>query len=98
MPKIFPHTKKGDQISVAFEYEEEINAFNAALNAIKDHLEDPESAKEVEGKKEVFRSLKLRTTLQAEVASNYNREMMEILGIQVLNVFGKNHITIVRYL
>lgn len=93
--KIFPETHDGDQISVAFEYEPEKNAFETVLYAIRKHLDQAEPEKE--GGKEVFSDFKLETTLQANVVERYSKPLCKIIGLHVVNIYYKDNIMIVRY-
>ncbi len=96
MHKIFPHTHDGDQISISFDHIEEKDAFQAALEIIRAFLESTEP-EEKEGGKEIWKNRKLKTTLQAEVASCKVDQLISILGVRALNVYGKDDVWIVRY-
>lgn len=97
--KIFPKTHDGDQISVTFRHAEEKNAFESAVAAIRNHIQSPRSKKKKKNGVEVFSDFRLATTLQAEVLQDntYRAAAKKILGIYLLNLSGRDDVTIVRY-
>jgi len=89
MPKIFPKTFDGDQISVSFEYSEEESAFRSVCSQIERVIQKNE-VRETQ-----IDDFQLKTTLEAEVAEQYFMFIKLIIGISVLNVTSKSKITII---
>jgi hypothetical protein len=77
--KIFPRCKGGDQISVEFQYEEELAVFKKLLGRLG-KIEEPEF------------EFEFITTLEREVASDYCRPLMKILGYRIMAIDKKAHI------
>jgi hypothetical protein len=88
MPKIFPHTADGDQLSVSFDYDEERRAFEKVLENIRDHLE---KSGVTEGEVPGF---KFDTTLQYEVANQHSDIIRKIFSLQTFNVWSKDSVSI----
>lgn len=105
MPKLFPRTNDGDQLVVEFDYQQEADAFSAAmleLGRMRDALLEGKSTEEfdVEIKKFPYNTLtatikpgkNLLTTLQVEVLKHHKQDAAKILGVHVCNVFGRDSI------
>jgi hypothetical protein len=88
MPKIFPQTADGDQISVSFDYAEEMRAFEEVTEAVRFHLNQ---SGVTEGEVPGF---KFKTTLQYEVANQHSEIIRKIFGLQTFNAWSKDSVTI----
>jgi hypothetical protein len=88
MPKIFPYTADGDQISVSFDYDEERRAFEKVLEDLRIHIQKS-GVKEGEAP-----GFKFKTTLQYEVSSRHSDVIRKIFGLQTFNVWSKDSVSI----
>ncbi len=105
MPKYFPRTNDGDQISVEFEYKEELDAFRAGmikLHLMRDALRhmDPSSDFDVKHEEKPWpmnvATLKegnvFLTSLEVEALNHHKSAVTKILGVHVCNIFGRSSI------
>jgi hypothetical protein len=105
MPKYFPRTIDGDQLSVEFEYQEELDAFRAGvvqLMRMRDSLRRMEETEEFDVRhaelpycmdmSSVKENVNLLTTLQIKVLNDHKDVVIKILGVHICNIFGRGSI------
>lgn len=105
MPKLFPRTIDGDQLSIEFEYKEEMDAFQTGVHELKlmrDYMRKKEETEKFSVKDtekpykmrvaELKPNVNLLTTLQVKVLNDHKSDMVKILGVHICNVFGRDSI------
>lgn len=90
MIKMFPHTFNGDQIRLEFGYDEEMQAFISVVGHLKDRVEKNGAEREKEIEDFVF-----ETTLQMDVARDFNDQIRQVVGLRTFNICGKDSCTII---
>lgn len=105
MPKYFPRLADGDQVSIEFDYQEELDAFRAGvvqLMRMRDALRRMEETDEFSVfpsefpyKMNVARlkpDVNLLTTLQVKVLNDNKDVVSKMLGVHICNIFGRNEV------
>jgi hypothetical protein len=107
--KIFPRTPDGDQVSIKFEYEEELRAFNRTIDKLEKfrailhhlHIDKYKDICSIEKSGKTFvlsvDDTKGFTTLETEVAGRNLDSIRKILDLSVFNVVARGQFTMCRW-
>jgi hypothetical protein len=105
MPKLFPRTADGDQLSLNFEYQEELDAFRGGISLLTNMafaLRQKKSTDQYNFRKmdfpekrniiELKKGVNLLSTLQVEALRAHSMAVPKILGVNSCNVFGRDSV------
>jgi hypothetical protein len=105
MPKFFPRTADGDQLSLDFEYQEELDAFRGGISLLtnmafalrKKQSNDQYSFRKMDfpEKRDVIelrKGVNLLSTLQVKALRMHSLEVPRILGVNICNVFERDSV------
>ncbi len=83
--RLYPRTFGGDQIRLLFSYKDEKDAFERVLEALRVRIAQNGNVRETEITDFVFGS-----TLEHDVALDFNKGLKVVLGLHTLNFWEKN--------
>lgn len=113
MIKIFPYTVDGDQLSIEFEYNEEKYAFEGGLEKLRSFVKCMNGNKgndKIEVHKITLNSMAyisatsikdtgyVLKTLEMEMLQKNISSVLQILGINICNIYSRNEIYMRKFL
>lgn len=87
--KIFRDTYGGDTIRLIFSHTEDARAFESVERKMHSRIINNEP------REETIRDFQFDTTLEAQVANERIDDLKNILGLQTLNIYHKDSVTII---